>query len=326
MHSKTTVMYLQNFIFSFLKIRIFLKNIIDHRLITKDDYNFNIPSIQTTLRNPDNPIIQAIDYAIDFLTKFIFKVDDDEKTMESKTENNDDTDNNTIKYIGGVDISHGSIDEDVACAGLIVMEYPSLKQVYHKFKMIKYTKPYIAGFLAFREVEFLVDIINEIKNDTENKKYLPDIILVDGNGILHHRGFGLASHLGVLCGIPTIGIGKNLLMIDGLDRKLIKKQCDKCLVKKGDYIELIGDTKDIVHGVALRCGTQGKNAMFVSIGHRVSLENAIKVTLLTSIHKLPEPIRFADQGTREYIRQYETELKAKEMGSTLFKKGVLSWL
>ena len=268
-------------------------------MITSDDYKFNVPSIEMTLRNPNNPIIQCIDNTIEFLDN-----------AESKDDN--ETDQHTLKYIGGVDISHGSMDEDMACAGLVILEYPSLKQVYHKFKMVRYNKPYIPGFLAFREVDFLIDIINELKNDEKDKKYLPQVILVDGNGILHHRGFGLASHLGVLTNIPTIGIGKNLLMIDGLDRKLIKRQCDKHLTKKGDHIELIGDTKDMVHGVALRCGEKGKNAMFISIGHRISLENAIKISLLSSVHKLPEPIRFADLGTRDFIRKYEEELKSKQ--------------
>jgi len=81
------------------------------------------------------------------------------------------------------------------------------------------------------------------------------------------------------------------------------------LIKKGDYIELIGNTRDKVHGVALRCGQKGKNAIFVSIGHRISLEKAIQIVLLTSLYKLPEPIRFADLGTREFMRNYEANLR-----------------
>ena len=270
-----------------------------------DDIPFSIPEIKATLRDPNQPIIQSINSTIEYLNNYTecegdIKDDDDDEKKEA-----------SLHYIGGVDISHGSIDEDVACAGIVVLEYPSLKEVYRKLKLMRYTKPYIAGFLAFREVDFLLDVINEMKN--ENSKFLPDIILVDGNGILHHRGFGLASHLGVLCGIPTIGIGKNLLMIDGLDRRVIKKQCDRLLIKRGDFIQLIGNTKDKVHGVALRCGHKGKNAIFISIGHRISWESAIQIALLTSVHKLPEPIRFADLGTREFMRNYEADLKSKEV-------------
>ena len=175
-----------------------------NRLITTDDYDFKIPSTQMTLKDPNNPIFECVD-----------------NQTELKDENDDDKD--TLRYIGGVDISKGAIDEDMACAGLVILEYPSLKQVCHKFKMVRYNKPYIPGFLAFREVDFLIDIINELKNDQHNKKYLPQVILVDGNGILHHRGFGLASHLGVLLDITTIGVGKELCVMDGLNRKLIKQ-------------------------------------------------------------------------------------------------------
>ena len=110
-----------------------------------------------------------------------------------------------LRYVGGVDISHAAKGSDMACAGLVVLELPSLKQVHRTFKMVRCTEPYIPGFLAFREVEFLVDILKETKKKAP--QLMPQVILVDGNGTLHHRGFGLASHLGVLSGIPTIGIG-----------------------------------------------------------------------------------------------------------------------
>ena len=210
-----------------------------------------------TLKDPNNPIttFECVGNIMDFLHKMDNDSSKTETEITTKDENND---KDTLKYIGGVDISKGTIDEDMACAGLVILEYPSLKQVCHKFKMVRYNKPYIPGFLAFREVDFLIDIINELKNDEDNKKYVPQVILVDGNGILHHRGFGLASHLGVLSKIPTIGIGKELYMMDGLDRKLIKEQCDRYLTQKGDYLELIGDTKDVIHGAAVRCGEKGK--------------------------------------------------------------------
>lgn len=75
-------------------------------------------------------------------------------------------------------------------------------------------EPYIPGFLAFREVPHLLSCFRKLGED-----FQPQVVLVDGNGVLHPRGFGLASHLGVLLGLPTIGVGKNLLCVDELDRK-----------------------------------------------------------------------------------------------------------
>ena len=259
----------------------------------------------------DGLALQSIDRIIEFTANYKFNDNVDEQKESANSHSS------PLRYIGGVDISHGADDEDLACAGLVVMEYPSLKDVYRKFNVVRYSKPYISGFLAFREVAFLVDIIEEMR--VQQCPFLPQIILVDGNGILHHRGFGLASHLGVLCGIPTIGIGKNLLMIDGLDTKKMKKQCDQRLQRKGDYLRLLGQTELSAHGVAVRCGVsrpkrpnEGKKPVFVSIGHRISLSSAIKIVLLCSkesITTIPEPILLADTGTREMIKCHEKSLK-----------------
>ena len=119
------------------------------------------------------------------------------------------------RYIGGVDLSFIKGNNVDACACLVVLEFPSLKVVYKDFAMVKLELPYIAGFLAFREVPFLVRLVEKLRK--EHPYLLPDVIMVDGNGILHHRGFGLASHLGVLIDIPTIGIGKKFLCVDGMD-------------------------------------------------------------------------------------------------------------
>ena len=242
---------------------------------------------------------------------------DEKKDNDSASENknkNKNNDNNKrlipLKYIAGVDVSHANMDEDLACAGLVVLEYPSLKEVYRKFVIVRYTQPYIAGFLAFREVDFLVEIIDEIR-DTK-PQYMPQIILVDGNGILHHRGFGLASHLGVLCDIPTIGIGKNLLHIDAMQWKGdYKEKCLKQCQNKGDFVSLIGESGK-EHGIALRCGKKGHNCVFVSVGHRICLQSCREIVLACSIHKIPEPIRAADLNTRDAIRLHEQSLKQTE--------------
>jgi len=210
--------------------------------------------------------------------------------------------------IGGVDISFVSEEnqkEDVdACAALVILEFPSLKLLYTSFQMVKLTAPYIPGFLAFREVEFIVELINKLKRDKPN--LVPQMILVDGNGILHPRGFGLASHLGVLSGIPSIGVAKTLMRVDGVSRRDVMPKCRDNLLKKGDVLMLKGKSGQ-VWGVALRCSDYSARPVFVSIGYGVSLQTAVSITLQSCIHRISEPIRRADLGSRRLIRRWQND-------------------
>jgi len=127
-----------------------------------------------------------------------------------------------LNYVAGVDISFVKGNDFDACACLVVLSWPDLEVVHSMFEMIQLKLPYIAGFLAFREVPFLLDLINKLR--ATRPDIIPQLILVDGNGYLHPRGFGLACHLGVLADIPTIGIGKTLIYVDGLEIKSVKKK------------------------------------------------------------------------------------------------------
>lgn len=124
--------------------------------------------------------------------------------------------------------------------------------------------------------------------------------MVDGNGVLHHRGFGLASHFGVLANIPTIGIGKSFLCVDKMTINDSKKWTGE-LLKAGDYKLLIGESQT-VWGAVLR-GTQKANAgVFVSIGHRVCLKTALAVAFRVCFHRIPEPVRQADLLSRDFVK------------------------
>ncbi|CAG8695159.1 3103_t:CDS:1, partial [Gigaspora rosea] len=101
--------------------------------------------------------------------------------------------------------------------------------------MVKLKLPYIAGFLAFREVTPLLELLQNLQQN--NPEIFPQVVIVDGNGILHPRKFGLASHLGVLANVPTIGVGKNFLQIDDGDEltmSYVKKTVKEKLNKGGD--------------------------------------------------------------------------------------------
>lgn len=208
-----------------------------------------------------------------------------------------------IEYIGGMDISFDkTFGSDVACATFMVLSYPKLEVVYEHHMECNMEEPYISGFLAFREVKFLVELWEEFIGDSETKGLEPQVILVDGHGILHHRGFGLASHLGVLIDKPVIGCAKKLLFVDGLYEKEVKKTFRLSTKKVGDNLKLKGKS-GVVHGVALRTSVTTTNPIYVSIGHKISLTTAIKITTKSCIYREPEPIRLADQFSRKYLRE-----------------------
>ncbi len=134
----------------------------------------------------------------------------------------------------------------------------------------------------------------------------PDVFLVDGNGALHPRGFGLACHLGVLLCTPTIGIGKNLMSVDGLSREKLaalieEEHGTQGMQKQGDYTLLVGDS-GATHGAAVLLGAKARNPTYVSVGHAVDLPTAVRVAVAASSHRVPEAIRQADYIGRERVR------------------------
>ncbi|ELU04676.1 hypothetical protein CAPTEDRAFT_222948 [Capitella teleta] len=243
--------------------------------------------------------------------------------------NNSQGDSRPLKFVGGVDISFVKGDKYNACAAFVVLSYPDLNVVYQDLSMVHLTAPYIPGFLAFREADFLVNKVKKLKRS--NPELMPQVIVVDGNGTLHPRGVGLACHLGVELDLPTIGAAKNLYCVDGLKRdEKHFKQCSQwkafttghssgydvnserhsitmathiaTLKKPGDSFPLIGQS-EIQLGVALKTCQDAKNPIFVSPGHKISMETSAWVVQLTSKYRVPEPTRQADQLSREYLRK-----------------------
>ncbi|KAI8977869.1 endonuclease V [Pilobolus umbonatus] len=185
------------------------------------------------------------------------------------------------------------------------MTYPDLKIVHRSFLKTQLHLPYISGYLAFREVEPLLQLLNELKSD--NPSIYPQVVLVDGNGLLHPRQFGIACHLGVSASVPTIGVAKKFMHIpDELENMSeIKEKSKRMLQKKGDHFILQGKTTHTVYGAVLRSSNNASNPIFVSQGHLISLETAIHITLeSSSLYRIPDPIRSADLESRAYIREH----------------------
>lgn len=135
-----------------------------------------------------------------------------------------------MRLICGVDLSARKEEPDLACAGLVVYDIRDQKVVYEDYEIVHISQPYVPGFLAFREVPPLWALFHRLK--AVKPEAWPEVIILDGNGILHTNQCGLACHLGVLLGIPTLGVGKTLFYIDGLEKEQVKKLCEDGIKKE----------------------------------------------------------------------------------------------
>jgi deoxyribonuclease V len=179
----------------------------------------------------------------------------------------------TPSLIAGVDISV-SREQGVARGAVVVLNYPELRLVETRVVNGRVDFPYVPGLLSFREAPLTLAVCQELG-------VIPDLVLVDGQGIAHPRRFGLASHLGLFLDVPTIGCAKSRLCGHH------QEPGDN----PGSYTEVID--KDETIGAALRTKA-GTKPLYVSIGHRVDLENAIYwVMKCCRGYRLPEPCRLA---------------------------------
>ncbi|URE42811.1 Endonuclease V [Musa troglodytarum] len=143
-----------------------------------------------------------------------------------------------LKYIGGVDISFLKKDPSVSCGALVVLDADTMDVVHEEFEVTRLQVPYVPGFLAFREASMLLGLLNKMKANAH--PFYPQLVMVDGNGLLHPRGLGLACHLGILANLPTIGVGKNLHHIDGLTQSAVRQSLEARENYDKDLIFLTG--------------------------------------------------------------------------------------
>ncbi|MDD4923342.1 MAG: deoxyribonuclease V [Dehalococcoidales bacterium] len=176
-------------------------------------------------------------------------------------------------YIAGIDIAVWK-NSNHAQAAIVVLKYPRLEIAEIKKACGEITFPYIPGLLSFREIPLILEAWQKLA-------ILPDIIMVDGHGLAHPRRIGIASHLGLLVDIPTIGCAKSKLCGD------FQTPSDK----SGSYTNLLDDGEII--GAALRTKTSVK-PLFISVGHKISLENSIYwVMRCCRGYRSPQPTRLA---------------------------------
>ncbi|MDR6567791.1 deoxyribonuclease V [Chitinophaga ginsengisegetis] len=189
--------------------------------------------------------------------------------------------NGPLNYVAGADISFNKFSTTVY-AGIVMLEFPSLKPVGYSLVKKEVLFPYVPGFLAFREVPALLDAWAQLP-------VKPDILVVDGHGIAHPRRMGIASHFGVLTQQPSIGSAKKKLF----------GAYEEPGIEKGSYTPLT-DKQGQQLGNVLR--SKSKVApIFVSPGHLIDIPGSTAV-LMQCIkgYRLPEPTRLAHNAVNQF--------------------------
>jgi deoxyribonuclease V len=186
-----------------------------------------------------------------------------------------------IKTIAGVDQAY--VDNKIISA-IVVCDYMNLEPFERKYSILSCKIPYIPGYLSYREAPAIIEAYNKIINK-------PDILIVEGNGILHQRRIGMASHVGVLLNIPTIGVTKRLL----------------CGELKEDNV--IVDKE--VRGVSLITREHAK-PLYISPGHNITLKTSVEIIkkCIRLPHKLPEPLHLAHRYANT-VREEFRDRKSK---------------
>ena len=181
-----------------------------------------------------------------------------------------------VDLIAGVDIS-GADSEGMSRGAIVVLRYPSMEVVERSFVTMSVGFPYVPGLLSFREMPLILAACRKLSA-------MPDLFIADAQGIAHPRRLGLASHLGLVLDVPTIGCAKSILC--GKHGSLGEEPCDRAPLVD----------QDEVVGAALRTKRRVK-PVYVSIGHRIDLDEACRWVLeCCRGYRLPEPTRLAHQA------------------------------
>ena len=168
-----------------------------------------------------------------------------------------------IRYIAGAD---GAYDDEKALGAAVLIEYATLKPIETTTSRARVRFPYIPGLLSFREGPVVVRVLDKLR-------IKPDVCIVDGHGLAHPRGFGLACYVGLVMNLPTIGVAKS---------RLFGTEVGEALV----------DSEGNVIAKVLRFN---RKSLYVSVGHKISLEDATRIVRHCITRRGLEPILSAHQ-------------------------------
>lgn len=193
-----------------------------------------------------------------------------QRQLAVQVEETDGFDPKTVRTVAGIDVSL----KDEGQAAIAVLSFPQLEVVEQVVATAPLTFPYVPGLLSFRESPLVLAALEKLSE-------LPDILMVDGQGRAHPRRFGIACHLGLLTGIPSLGVAKSILC--GKYEALGEEPGSMApLLHRGETI-----------GMAYRSKAR-TNSLIVSVGHKMRLQTAVAlVKHCLKGYRLPEPTRVA---------------------------------
>jgi len=195
-----------------------------------------------------------------------------------------------VRIVGGVDAAFGK-GEGRIYAAVVIFSYPDMEPIEEATASSDVLFPYIPGLLSFREGPAIIDAYRKLSTK-------PDLLIFDGQGIAHPRRFGIASHMGVLLDLPTIGCAKSRLVGEYREPGL----------KRGDFSPLFLAGEEV--GAVLRT-KEGVRPVFVSPGHMIDLETSVKMILtMCKGYRLPQPTRIAHMRVGRVKRE-----EAEKVGS-----------
>jgi len=177
-----------------------------------------------------------------------------------------------VHTVCGIGLSFKTESNQVTAAAAL-LSFPELKLIQSQVKSQPLVFPYTSGYLAFSAGPTILELFKEFPK--------PDLVIFPGRGVIHPRGLGLASHLGVWLDLPTLACSKRPIFRD----YPVPAQ------RRGSFLPLLG--KESKLGAVLRTQSKTKS-IFVSVGHKLSLSSAIDIVLrCCTKHRLPEPLRVA---------------------------------
>lgn len=191
---------------------------------------------------------------------------------------------NSINRVAGIDLSILKQEKNLIC-GIILFKFPELTEIERVFSVSDEKFPYVPGLLAFREGPAIIETFGKLKEK-------PDLLILDGQGIAHPRRFGIACHVGVILGVPAMGIAK----------KKLYGTYDEPGITKGSSSQLVSKDDDII-GTVLRTKDNTK-PVFISPGHMVTIETATQIASECARgYRIPEPTRLADKYVAELKKE-----------------------
>jgi deoxyribonuclease V len=190
-----------------------------------------------------------------------------------------------VERLAAVD---AAFDKEHVYTACVLFSYPALQIIEKTTASVRLSFPYIPGLLTFREGPAIIAALEKLQTE-------PDVILLDGQGIAHPRGLGLAAHIGLLFDLPTVGCAKSLLFGKVVGRLSNRKGATAPIEARGRII-----------GAAVRTRANVK-PVFISPGHKTNLEDSVKLILrCTGKFRLPEPIRAADALSKSFKRSRQS--------------------